>query len=450
MTQDPERYAYKNLRWNLIVRTADLGLWHGGQSLASIVTVIPAFAARLGASNTVIGLIPAIQMTCMSLPGIFFANYIEQSGRLLPFLMRYTALERLPLLVVAIAAYFLAQSNPKLTLALTLMALTVMYVAGGAMLPAWMGLMAKIFPVNVRGRFFALVGFLGAAMGLGASGAIGYVLNTFPYPLGYVVCLASASIVMGAGVIILAYVREAHVVPERPRVDLGDYLSRLPSILRVNRNFTWYLAARSVASFGAMSTGFFTVYALGELDMAEWQVGAFTFAMLAAQVVVFPVVGYLADRFGHKLVVAAGTVFLVLANVGAVLAAEQGWVIYLVFVCGRRDQLCHVSVWFQHPVRVRSGRPAANLPRSWRACPSAAGLCRADRRRVHRRLGRLSLDVLGGGDLVAGRINSAGRDSPGTASDTRYGGALSHVPRRSFALAACGASPGWWAWNRLV
>ena len=332
MTQDPERYAYNNLRWNLIVRTADLGLWHGGQSLASIVTVIPAFAARLGASNTVIGLIPAIQMTCMSLPGIFFANYIEQSGRLLPFLMRYTALERLPLLIVAIAAYFLAQSNPKLTLALTLMALTVMYVAGGAMLPAWMGLMAKIFPVNVRGRFFALVGFLGAAMGLGASGAIGYVLDTFPYPLGYVVCLAFASIVMGAGVIILAYVREAHVVPERPRVDLGDYLSRLPSILRVNRNFTWYLAARSVASFGAMSTGFFTVYALGELDMAEWQIGAFTFAMLAAQVVVFPVVGYLADRFGHKLVITAGTAFLVLANVEAVLAAEQGWLIYLVFV----------------------------------------------------------------------------------------------------------------------
>ena len=76
MTQDPDRYVYRHLRWNLIVRTADLGLWQGGQSLASIVTVIPAFAARLGASNTVIGLIPAIQMPCMSLPGIFLANYI--------------------------------------------------------------------------------------------------------------------------------------------------------------------------------------------------------------------------------------------------------------------------------------------------------------------------------------------------------------------------------------
>lgn len=332
MKQDPHRYVHRHLRWNLVVRTADLGLWQGGQSLASIVTVIPAFAARLGASNTVIGLIPAIQMTCMSLPGIFLANYIEQSGRLLPFLMRYTALERLPLLVIAIVAYFLALSNPGLTLALTLLALTVMYFASGAMLPAWMDLMAKIFPVNVRGRFFALVGLLGAVMGLGASGAVGYVLDSFPYPMGYVVCLASASLVMGAGLIFLGYVREAHVVPDRPRVDLGDYLGRLPSILRGNRNFTWYLVARSVASFGAMSTGFFTVYALGELDMAEWQVGAFTFAMLVAQVVVFPVVGYLADRFGHKLVIAAGSAFLVLGNVGAVLAAEQEWVIYLVFI----------------------------------------------------------------------------------------------------------------------
>ncbi len=50
-------------------------------------------------------------------------------------------------------------------------------------------------------------------MGLGASGAIGYALDTFPYPLGYVVCLASASIVMGTGMVALAYVREVHVVP---------------------------------------------------------------------------------------------------------------------------------------------------------------------------------------------------------------------------------------------
>ena len=414
------------------------------------MTVIPAFAARLGASNTVIGLIPAIQMTCMSLPGIFFANYIEQSGRLLPFLMRYTALERLPLLVVAIAAYFLAQSNPKLTLALTLMALTVMYVAGGAMLPAWMGLMAKIFPVNVRGRFFALVGFLGAVMGLGASGAIGYVLDTFPYPLGYVVCLASASLVMGTGVIVLAYVREANVVPDRPRVDLGDYLGRLPSILRVNRNFTRYLVARSVASFGAMSTGFFTVYALGELDMAEWQVGAFTFAMLAAQVVVFPRCRIFGGPFRPQVGSRGRHRFLGTGECGSGIGCRAGVGHLPGIRCGRRDQLCHVSVWFQYSLRVRSGRPAANLPRGWRACPSAAGLCRADHRRVHRRLGRLSLDVLGGGDLVDGRINSAGRDSPGTASDARYGGALNHVPRRSFALAASGASPGWWAWNRLV
>ncbi len=56
--------------------------------------------------------------------------------------------------------------------------------------------------------------------------------------------------------------------PERPRVDLGDYLGPV-AVDTSNKPqlHLGYLVARSVANFGAMSTGFFTVYALGEVGV---------------------------------------------------------------------------------------------------------------------------------------------------------------------------------------
>ena len=202
-TREAERYGNRNLRWNLTTQTAEITLFLTGIAFASPITVLPAFAERLGASNTLIGLIPAGQTVGWTLPGIFAANQSERLSRKLPFLLRLTILERLPFMAIAIVAFFLAQSSPGLTLLILLCGLTVMWLIGGLLLPAWLSMMAQIIPIRIRGRFFAWSGVLGASLGLGASAVVGYVLDNFPYPFGYVICLVAASAVLWIGLIVL-------------------------------------------------------------------------------------------------------------------------------------------------------------------------------------------------------------------------------------------------------
>ena len=144
------------VRHNVLVLGADYGLFMVALTFASHSTILPAFAASLGAPNVLIGAIPAVMTLGWFLPSLFAAGHTETLTRKLPFLMKWTAWERVPFLAMALLAFFTAERWPNLTLALLLAMLLVITTVGGILMPAWMDLIARALPTTIRGRFFAL------------------------------------------------------------------------------------------------------------------------------------------------------------------------------------------------------------------------------------------------------------------------------------------------------
>src|SRR5258708_20103619 len=104
-------------------------------AFASPAPVLPAFAAWLGAPNVVIGAIPAVMTVGWFLPCLFAAPYTEGLARKLPFLVRWTLWERVPFLVLAAAAYWMAERAPGATLAVLLAMLLMVTGVAGFLLP---------------------------------------------------------------------------------------------------------------------------------------------------------------------------------------------------------------------------------------------------------------------------------------------------------------------------
>src|SRR5258708_6162423 len=136
-------------------------------AFASPATVLPAFAAWLGAPNVVIGAIPAVMTGGWFLPCLFAAPYTEGPARKLPFLVRWTLWERVPFLVLAAAAYWMAERAPGATLAVLLAMLLMVTGVGGLLMPAWMDLIGRAVPMTMRGRFFAVTSVVASIGGLG-------------------------------------------------------------------------------------------------------------------------------------------------------------------------------------------------------------------------------------------------------------------------------------------
>jgi MFS family permease len=307
---------------NVFLLGVDYGLFLVGLAFASQATILPAFAAWLGAPNIAIGAIPAVMTLGWFLPSLFAAGHTETLPRQLPFIMRWTGWERVPYLVMALFAFFLAGPAPGLTLAVVLAMLLLSTGIGGFLMPSWMDLIGRAVPTAVRGRFFALVSLAAGLLGFGASFVVADVLARVPAPHSFGICFLLASAALGLSWVALAFVREPEGRPTRAPVPLGAYLARVPGLLRRDRNLAWFLAARAFAVAGTMAGGFYTVYALQAWAAPPSRAGVFTALLVVGHALGTLTLGWVADHAGHRLVLLAGAAATVAGSVVALLASS--------------------------------------------------------------------------------------------------------------------------------
>lgn len=305
------------LRRNLAALGADYALYLVGLSFASQATILPAFAAHLGASSAVVGAIPAVMTLGWWLPSLFTAGHTQALARKLPFVLRWTIWERVPLAVLAAVAFLLAERAPALALAALLLMLLLLTGVGGALMPAWMDIVGRAVPVTLRGRFFALSSAAASVVALAGTLLTARILATVPAPASYGYCFLCATACMALSYLCLLGVREPPAGAPAPRVGLGAHLARMPALLRGDGNLAWYLAARALGLVGNMAAAFYTVYALERWAPPAAQVGVFTGLYIAGQMAGNLAFGWVADRMGHRIVIVAG----VGAALGATLVA---------------------------------------------------------------------------------------------------------------------------------
>jgi MFS family permease len=315
-------FVEKNLAWNIWTLGADYGLFMIGLAFMSSATVLPAFAVSLGASTVLIGAIPAVMTVGWFLPPLFAAAHTERLPRKLPFVMRWTGWERVSFPLLALIAFFLADRAPGLSMWLVLLMLLFMTAVGGFLTPAWTDLIARTLPTRLRGRFFGLASLAGTAGGLVGSLLTAWALATLPSSTAYGVCFLAATVFVGLSWVALAIVREPPATTAPAEAGFWTHLGGIPTLLRGDTNFSWYLVAR-VLTFGAViGSGFFTVYALRVLHAPPADVGVFTALLLAGQMAGQVLLGWIADRLGHRLILVIAAATAAAMNVVALAAGS--------------------------------------------------------------------------------------------------------------------------------
>lgn len=321
----------KNTRFNFVVNSANAAFYTVAMSFASIITLLPLFIQKLGGSNLQIGLIPAIAFLGYMVPGLFTANYVEKLPRKLSFVQKITLLERIPFVILALSCIFLATSNPKLTIYVAIACLILITFTSGSITPAWLGYIVKVTPGSKLGAYFSIGSGVGGLMGIGASIMASWFLSRYPFPFNFFYCFAWASVAVFLSYYCTCIGKEPAIpVTSHQNSSLFAYFTKIPSILREDRNFMFYILCRNLLCLGSMATTFFVVYASKELHFADQYAGYFSIFLLASQSLTFFLWGFVGDRFSHKIVLVMGSLGLLCSSI-LVLLSKSVFSMFMVF-----------------------------------------------------------------------------------------------------------------------
>jgi MFS family permease len=274
---------------------------------------LPAYLHHLTTSNLVIGGLGALTTAGYSLPNLLFAPLTERIRRKKLLILAVTPGERLPYLVLAGCAAWLAVAHPHGALVVTFAALLVFTFTGGALTPAWLDLIARAIPARRRGAFFGRSNALAGLMGVGGALLGQRLLATQPYPRAYVQLYLLAFVFVMISYGFFALNREQGPFLPATKSSFLVWLSSLPRLLRDDHNFSWYMLSALASSLTYSCAAFFTVIAINRLHAGDNEVGWYTASLLAASTGFNLLWGWLADRSGHKVVLIAGVLTMLLA-----------------------------------------------------------------------------------------------------------------------------------------
>lgn len=317
-----------SLRRNYLAHLAHGLFGQTGMRLINAPTFLPAYIFALSGSDVIVGLARASQYLGMFLSPIVGATLIEARRRVLPVAFLSGGLMRVMILGLALGGLFLLPPWPLVT-AIGFLGLFGVFL--GIQGVVFNTLVAKVIPVDVRGR---LVGLRNALAGVTAFGVAQYagreLIEGNALGNGYAATFLLAFALTSFGLAMLVFVREPEAPEVRDAARVIDRLRDLPALLRSDPGFTHYFIARALGVMGRMGMPFYVIYASGRIEVGGAQLGDLTGAFVLAMSVGNLGWGVLADRSGFRSVFIAALLVWI-ASALLLMQASDYWGLLAVF-----------------------------------------------------------------------------------------------------------------------
>jgi MFS family permease len=323
MTQND--FVLKHYHRNFLMNVLDGAFFSFGTAFYSSGIILPLYVKHLTDSPFIISLVPAIASAGWFLPQLLTARQFEARARRLPFVMALTAHERIPVVLLGLSILLWPNLSPAVALPLFFLLQIWQTVGGGLTAPGWVDLVARVMPLERRGRLLGVTNMVGNAMGAAGAGLSAYLLAIAAYPRGFAYVFLAASVALMVSWVFLGLIVEPAVEVAPTAEPTADYWRRLPDVLRRHPNLMRYLLARVPAILSGAANGFFVVFAVERFGLPDEVAGGFTAALLIAIAISNPAVGALGDRLGHKVVMELSLAVQALSLVVALLASAPGW-----------------------------------------------------------------------------------------------------------------------------
>ncbi|WP_233994292.1 MFS transporter [Erythrobacter litoralis] len=290
-------------------------------------TIIPAYLYVQTGSAAAVGLGMALLQLGGTLSPVLSGARVESRNHILPYAITVGSLMRMMVLAMALTAWFL---EGRALFAATLAIFLALGFFQGAQRVAFQMLMAKVIPIDRRGRLQGVRNLLGGGIAAVLAWAAGvYFIEQQWLGNGYATTFLFAFILTTIGLLVLQFgIKEPSAPTIRQPVPLRERWGQFAELLR-HRTYRFFLLAHGFSSIARVGLPFWTLYVGERLGLDGYVIGALSLAYLASETVSNVLWGQIGDRYGFRLVY-LGALFCSLVGL-TLLVAGEGAMLYAAF-----------------------------------------------------------------------------------------------------------------------
>ncbi len=327
------------LRWNFWFMGWDIAFFTAALSVSSISTILPLFVSHITKENWLISLLISVRALGSFLPMLLVASFAERRQRLKNTLLYLTVLERIPFLLLAIAAITITQINSAAMLIFFFIMIFMQAAGGGLTYTPWLDIVSRAIPEQMRGRF--LGGWVGAGNILGIFGAAlaTYFIANFFWPINFALCFLASFILVSISFVLLTFIKE----PIRESVHLQQYANTakpklyawatdMYTVIAQDKPFRRYLMISVIYGAAQIGMGLIAISALKQAHLSAAEVGLDTPIVAASLMFGYFLWGFIGDHLGHRASLVWSSVFGAFSMLFALLA-HSFILVTLAFIC---------------------------------------------------------------------------------------------------------------------
>lgn len=293
-------------------------------SAVSMATYLPLFLKTNGATDVVVGLVPAA-FAAGRMTGLLAAPLLEARPLVRHWMVGAMLVERLPMVLCGLWILAGPAARPGLMVAGVLGLWTLYTMANGWSSTAWGAYVARALGKPQRALLHGLGNALSALSGLAVVPVVGLAIGHFGLVRGYGTAFLAAGVLLICSSLAFLWAGEEPYPHVKGRVGLSGFFRQMLPVLRADGRFRWFLTAMALWLVGSTGTAYFTVYAIARFHAGAGAVTGFTVAMTLGAGAAGVAGARVAGRVGFVRVFAAGIGLTAASMAAAFLASAPAW-----------------------------------------------------------------------------------------------------------------------------
>ncbi len=285
-------------------------IWHGfflaiTASMLDLNTVFPALITTLTSSRILFGLLYSVMLSVPLIFNVIFSHYLRRKKHKKIYLLIGIYLRGASFLGMALFTFYFAKTHPSLTLFSYFIFVFLFSISAGFAGISYSDIIAKELDSKDRVNLYTIKQFFGSSGAFLGGLFIAKIFSiNMAYPLNYSVSLFIGFVGLFIASLGFIFLKEPEsIISKEKPVSLLQYIKRIPSVLKKDESFKYFIIVENLSGFSIMILPFYMMFAKESFVLDDSYIGIYLIVLTVGTILSTLLWGFIAKKFDAKHIV---------------------------------------------------------------------------------------------------------------------------------------------------